>query len=106
MRTATPPEPVWTFTRGADRLVVRCPFAARLVITSTDNVSTRFIDFADAEDRVQYQSNLESHLIATGWSLLHFSAKGDDPAGLPVHKRGWLSRVLIAGSRFRRRSTM
>ena len=67
---------MWTFGRGAERIVIRCPERSRIVISAENNL-TRQIDFHDPDDRVAYQSALETELIGDGWSLLSFTTSGE-----------------------------
>lgn len=62
----------WTFARDEKRIVVRCPAHTYLVI-SGDGPATRHVNFSDARDRVEYQSEFECRLLSEGWSLLAFT---------------------------------
>jgi hypothetical protein len=86
-------EPTWTFARGADRIVLRCPTRTQIVISGTAS-PVRRIDFSEASDRVAYQSGFESHLIDSGWSLVDFSS----PRGTGAESKTMrlLSRIPFA----------
>jgi hypothetical protein len=79
----------WTFTRGDDRIVIRCRDSSRVVILGESEV-IRYIDFPTPGDRVAYQSALEAHLLRDGWSLLSFTTTG---SGEIDERRGWLSWI-------------
>jgi hypothetical protein len=77
----------WTFARGTERIVIRSPDPARIVI-SGEGAVIRHIDFHAPEDRVAYQSELEAHLVREGWSLLSFTT-----TGAPPRRRRWLGWI-------------
>jgi hypothetical protein len=70
-------EPSWTFVRGNDRIVLRCPSRSRIVISGSA-ARVRRIDFEEPGARIAYQSGFERHLINTGWTLVDFTP-GESP---------------------------
>ena len=84
---------IWTFARGNERIVIRSPDPARIVIADQGAV-TRRIDFHAPEDRVAYQSELEAHLVREGWSLLSFTTTGE-----PLRRRRWLGWIRRSRTR-------
>lgn len=93
-------EPTWTFVRGTDRIVLRCPSRTQIVISGT-TPTVRRIDFAEPRERVAYQSGFESHLIRSGWSLANFTGH----RAAPPRKGRLLTRIPFAGrviARFKR----
>jgi hypothetical protein len=80
---------IWTFGRGDEQIVIRCPHHSRIVISGKDDV-IRQIDFPDPRDRVDYQSALEAELLSDGWSLLSFT-KAESFGG--QSSKRWLSWI-------------
>ncbi len=87
------PTSIWTFVRGDERIVIRSPDPARIVI-SGEGAVTRRVDFHTPEERVAYQSELEAHLVREGWSLLSFTT-----TGVPLRRRSWLGWIRPARMR-------
>jgi len=75
---------IWTFERGDERIVLRCPSPVRLIVSGHPTL-TRVIDFSTVVDRVNFQSGFETHLLDTGWTLTAFT---------PSQPRRWWSRLL------------
>ena len=79
---------MWTFARGDEQIVVRCPNRVQIVISGNSDV-IRHINFHSPYDRLEYQSALESHLLREGWSLTSFTTTGPGRQA----RRGWLSWI-------------
>ena len=66
--------PIWTFQRGDDVIVLRCPQPLELIAFEPTHQLTRRFYFHDSHDRVTFQAGFEYHLLSTGWSLSAFSS--------------------------------
>jgi hypothetical protein len=67
-------EGVWTYRRGAERLVIsreETDSGANLVISGTG--TPRSYAFADPVRLVDVQADMESFLLRTGWTFAEFS---------------------------------
>ena len=83
--------PVWTFRRGQDVIVVRCPEPLELIASEPTQKVTRRFSFHSPHERVTFQSDFENHLLNTGWSLSAFT-RGSSTGGWFARWAFWWRR--------------
>ncbi len=104
---------VWVFERAGERLEIRRASdqdGLKLVIVRADE--RRAYAFAELEELINFQCDMEAMLIGTGWSFLEFSPErrsGRDRRSWPRltdRRRWWTDGVHLvapAAKRVRRR---
>jgi hypothetical protein len=90
----------WTFERGGNRLTVnREATGSGFQLTVVDDAQTRTFEFAECDQLVAFQSDMEAFLVGTGWSLVAFAPdrrRGRDRRGFPrieSDRRRWWTDV-------------
>jgi hypothetical protein len=97
---------VWTFVRGEERLELSREATGTgitLIIVSTDGPRT--IHFSTHKRLVQFQADMETLLLRTGWSFSEFSPEhrsGTERRGFPRfadRRRWWTDSVRLFARR-------
>src|SRR5262249_11146628 len=64
----------WTFERGGSRLIInRESTGSGYQLSVVDDAQTRTFEFAEFDQLVVFQSDMEAFLVGTGWSLVAFA---------------------------------
>jgi hypothetical protein len=82
----------WVFERGEERLTItRQHTADAWELIVDDGRHARLFTFTDSNRLVRFQSDMETFLVRTGWSLAGFSPerrRGRDRRGFPRELNG------------------
>ena len=70
----TAEDPVWTFSRAAERLTLRRQDTEDgMLLVVTENGTPRSYFFSDISRLTTFQVDMEAFLIGSGWSFVAFS---------------------------------
>jgi hypothetical protein len=101
-------DPVWVFVRGEERLTVRRGTSEDgFVLELQDSSEPRSVPFKDELSLITFQSDMETVLLQTGWSLESFepdNRTGRDRRSWPrlsSDRRRWWTDGLPKGRRAR-----
>jgi hypothetical protein len=102
--------PRWTFSRGADHLVLTREETANGVnlVVASEGVP-RVYSFSDLVPLVRFQSDMEAFLLRTGWQFVEFTPdrrsgadRRDFPRVANDRRRWWTDGVKLLRPRRRR----
>jgi hypothetical protein len=80
------PDPIWVFARGDEQLTVhRTQTDTGFLLVLDDGTAPRSYSFKDELSLIAFQSDMETVLMQTGWSLVTFEP--DQRTGLD--RRSW-----------------
>jgi hypothetical protein len=98
------PEPTWTFVRETDELtIVRRVDSGGCALIVVLNETPRTFAFRDEHTTVRFQSDMETLLTHTGWSLVGFKPERRvrrDRRALPrtnERRRWWTDAWVFSG---------